>query len=159
MNCTLSCTYLNTQLGWVKITGNAKPNNEAITHIDFVATQDQPSNETPVLAKAKQQLEEYFAGKRTEFDLPLAPKGTEFQQQVWQELRTIPFGKTTSYQYIAKAVGKPKGSQAVGGANGKNPIAIVIPCHRVIGKNGNLTGYAGGLDKKSWLLALEQNTK
>ncbi|WP_232359898.1 methylated-DNA--[protein]-cysteine S-methyltransferase [Paraneptunicella aestuarii] len=145
-------TYLSTELGLVKITGN----EAAITHIDFVANKDFPETETVVLKQAKAQLQEYFDGSRTEFDLPLSPKGTAFQQKVWEQLQTIPFGKTVSYQDIAKGIGNPRGTQAVGGANGKNPIAIVIPCHRVIGKNGTLTGYAGGLDKKAWLLALEQ---
>lgn len=148
----MNCTYLNTEIGLVKITGNS----DAVTHIDFVSAQEQPENSTSVLCDAKQQLSEYFEGERTHFDIPLAPKGTDFQKQVWQALVEIPYGQTLSYQDIAKAVGKPKGSQAVGGANGKNPIAIVVPCHRVIGKNGSLTGYAGGLDKKSWLLSLEQ---
>lgn len=148
----MNCTYLNTEMGLVKITGNS----DAVTHIDFVSAQEQPENSTSVLCDAKQQLSEYFEGERTHFDMPLAPKGTDFQKQVWQALVEIPYGQTVSYQDIAKAVGKPKGSQAVGGANGKNPIAIVVPCHRVIGKDGSLTGYAGGLDKKSWLLSLEQ---
>lgn len=148
----MNCTYLNTEMGLVKITGNS----DAVTHIDFVSAQKQPENSTSVLCDAKQQLSEYFEGERTHFDMPLAPKGTDFQKQVWQALAEIPYGQTVSYQDIAKAVGKPKGSQAVGGANGKNPIAIVVPCHRVIGKDGSLTGYAGGLDKKSWLLSLEQ---
>ena len=148
----MNYTYLTTEMGLVKITGN----ESAVTHVDFVAERDQPENETPVLKKAREQLQEYFSGKRTEFDFPLAPKGTPFQQQVWRQLLTIPYGKTVCYQDIAKGIGNPRGTQAVGAANGKNPIAIVVPCHRVIGKNGKLTGYAGGLDKKAWLLALEQ---
>ena len=98
------------------------------------------------------QLREYFAGERDEFDLPLAPRGTEFQRRVWEALRSIPTGVTTSYGAIAEAIGKPTASRAVGAANGKNPISIVVPCHRVIGSNGTLTGYGGGLDRKAWLL-------
>jgi O-6-methylguanine DNA methyltransferase len=98
------------------------------------------------------QLGEYFAGKLHSFDLPLAPKGTEFQLSVWQALRAIPSGVTTNYGAIASAIGKPTASRAVGAANGRNPISIVVPCHRVIGSNGTLTGYGGGLDRKAWLL-------
>ncbi|WP_405726771.1 methylated-DNA--[protein]-cysteine S-methyltransferase [Anaerotignum sp.] len=111
--------------------------------------------ETELILKCKQQLEEYFAGKRKSFDLPLAPKGTEFQQKVWSALQEIPYGEVRCYQDIAVAVDHPKGCQAVGGANGKNPIAILIPCHRVIGKNGKLVGYAGGMENKKFLLELE----
>jgi methylated-DNA-[protein]-cysteine S-methyltransferase len=101
------------------------------------------------------QLKEYFAGERTRFDLPLAPRGTAFQKAVWTALLRIPFGETASYGDIARAIGKPAASRAIGGANHRNPIAIVIPCHRVIGADGSLTGYGGGLDHKRLLLALE----
>lgn len=107
------------------------------------------------LAEARRQLEEYFAGKRTTFDLPLAPTGTAFQQRVWKALREVPFGKTASYGDIARRIGNPKGVRAVGLANGRNPISIVVPCHRVIGSDGSLTGYGGGLDRKQWLLRHE----
>lgn len=112
--------------------------------------------ETELILGCKKQLEEYFAGKRKTFDLPLAPKGTAFQQRVWKALQDIPYGELRTYQEIALAVDNPKGCQAVGGANGKNPIAILIPCHRVIGKDGSMTGYSGGLEKKEWLLELER---
>jgi methylated-DNA-[protein]-cysteine S-methyltransferase len=98
------------------------------------------------------QLAAYFAGELTDFDLPLAPSGTEFQQRVWSALRTIPFGQTTSYGELAGQLGNPGASRAVGLANGRNPIAVVVPCHRVIGADGRLTGYGGGLDRKRWLL-------
>lgn len=98
------------------------------------------------------QLREYFAGERRTFDLDLAPEGTPFQQRAWRALRRIPFGKTRSYQQQAAAIGNPKAMRAVGGANGRNPIAIVVPCHRVIGKDGSLTGFGGGLSCKQWLL-------
>ena len=100
-------------------------------------------------------LQRYFAGELFEFQLPLAPEGTPFQQRVWQELRRIPYGETISYLELAKRVGDPKSVRAVGRANGANPIAVVVPCHRVIGADGSLTGYAGGLEKKRALLALE----
>ena len=108
-----------------------------------------------ILIEAERQLSEYFAGKRTQFDLPLQPDGTEFQKKVWRALREIPFGENKSYQDLARAVGSPKASRAVGAANGKNPLSIVVPCHRVIGANGALTGFAGGLETKATLLALE----
>ena len=112
--------------------------------------------ETETIRRCKEQLDEFFAGKRTAFDLPLAPKGTAFQQKVWQALQEIPYGKIRTYREIAAQIDNPKAARAVGMANNKNPIAILIPCHRVIGGNGKLIGYAGGLDKKTWLLALEQ---
>jgi methylated-DNA-[protein]-cysteine S-methyltransferase len=104
------------------------------------------------------QLTEYFAGERQEFDLPLHPTGTVFQQQVWMALREIPYGRTASYGQTAEAIGRPTGSRAVGMANGRNPISIIVPCHRVIGANGSMTGYGGGLEAKIWLLAHEQRT-
>ncbi len=112
--------------------------------------------ETEIIHRCKEQLDEYFAGKRTVFDLPLIPKGTPFQQRVWQALTEIPFGETRTYGEIAVAVGNPKAIRAVGMANNKNPIAILIPCHRVIGKNGKLVGYASGLENKRFLLDLEK---
>jgi methylated-DNA-[protein]-cysteine S-methyltransferase len=107
------------------------------------------------LRSATTQLQQYFAGKRALFDLPLAPRGTEFQQAVWAALLQIPFGRTASYGDIARAIGKPAASRAIGGANHRNPIAIIIPCHRVIGADGSLTGYGGGLPHKRLLLDLE----
>jgi len=108
--------------------------------------------------EAQAQLAEYFAGRRTEFDLKLAPRGTAFQLAVLQALQAIPYGETRSYQDIAEALGKPKAVRAVGAANGRNPLPIVIPCHRVIGKNGSLTGFGGGLATKEFLLRLEART-
>ena len=108
----------------------------------------------PVLEAAATQLAEYFAGDRRDFDLPLAPTGTAFQQAVWRALRTIPFGTVRSYREIAGQIGQPSAVRAVGAANGRNPLPIVVPCHRVIGSDGSLTGFAGGLDTKRALLAL-----
>lgn len=110
----------------------------------------------PLLVEVEARLREYFAGRRSTFDVPLDPAGTEFQCDVWRALRTIPFGETRSYAEIARQIGRPKAVRAVGAANGKNPISIITPCHRVIGSNGALTGFAGGLDVKARLLALEQ---
>ena len=112
----------------------------------------------PILIEAERQLSEYFAGKRIQFDLPLQPDGTEFQKKVWQALRDIPFGKTKSYLDVARAVGSPDASRAVGAANGKNPLSIVVPCHRVVGANGALTGFAGGLETKAALLSFRSET-
>lgn len=123
-----------------------KPQVEVATH----------SPQHLLLIECEQQLQQYFAGDRQQFDLPLAPQGTDFQQRVWQALGTIPYGVSWSYQQLAITIGNPKACQAVGMANSKNPLSIVTPCHRVIGKNGKLTGYAGGLDKKQTLLDLEQ---
>jgi len=108
-----------------------------------------------VLRRASNQLAAYFSGTPHDFDLPLAPVGTPFQRTVWQALRSIPYGRTTTYGAIADRIGEPTASRAVGLANSRNPLPIVIPCHRVIGKDGSLTGYAGGLDRKRWLLELE----
>ncbi|MGH7887370.1 MAG: methylated-DNA--[protein]-cysteine S-methyltransferase [Candidatus Binatia bacterium] len=109
----------------------------------------------PILVQAERQLSEYFTGKRTQFELPLEPRGTEFQKKVWRSLRKIPFGKTKSYMEIARAIGLPRACRAVGGASGKNPLSIIVPCHRVVGANGALTGFGGGLETKAKLLALE----
>lgn len=112
----------------------------------------------PVLIAAAEQLGAYFAGKRTAFDLPLDLRGTDFQKRVWGALLTIPFGETRSYGEIARAIGRPSASRAVGAANGRNPISIIAPCHRVIGSNGSLTGFAGGIEAKRLLLGLESPT-
>jgi len=109
----------------------------------------------PTLVATRTQLGEYFAGARTTFDLPLAPRGTPFQQQVWQRLRTIRHGETRTYLDLARALGDPKATRAVGAANGRNPISIIVPCHRVVGSDGSLTGFGGGIERKRWLLAHE----
>lgn len=130
----------------------------AITEISFA--QELPKGaerrETPLIKRCQEELEEYFAGRRLTFDLPLAPKGTVFQQSVWRALESIPYGEVRSYGDIARQIGNPKACRAIGGANNRNPIAIVIPCHRVIGADGRLVGYGGGLDKKEMLLSLER---
>lgn len=129
-----------------------------LTRVDFAdpaLTSEQDPVLTPLLAETVRQLDEYFAGKRHDFDLPLAPQGTPFQQRVWAALRQIPYGTTASYGQIAAAIGNPKASRAVGMANNRNPIAVIIPCHRVIGADGSLVGYGGGLPIKKQLLELE----
>ncbi|EGA66039.1 methylated-DNA--[protein]-cysteine S-methyltransferase [Vibrio brasiliensis] len=115
------------------------------------------TQDNPILTRTIIQLEEYFAGSRTEFELPIAAVGTVFQTQVWKALTTIPYGVTWSYQDLANAIGNPKAVRAVGLANGKNPVSVIVPCHRVIGKSGKLTGYAGGVERKAKLLDLEQS--
>ena len=112
--------------------------------------------ETELILQCKNQLDEYFAGKRKCFDLPLAPKGTEFQRKVWDALKEIPYGETRTYGEIAETVGNSKAARAVGMANNRNPIAIIVPCHRVVGANGKLVGYAGGMEQKEKLLHLEK---
>lgn len=123
---------------------------------DAPETSDAVPGRTPVLDEAVRQLDEYFAGRRLEFDLPLEPIGTEFQLDVWQVLRGIPYGQTISYGEQARRLGDAKKARAVGGANGRNPLGIVVPCHRVIGADGSLTGFGGGIDSKKWLLEHER---
>ena len=133
--------------------------DEYITNLYFKDEWDLEESEvreTPLIKEAKKQLDEYLVGNRKEFDLPLKAKGTEFQQEVWKALQEIPYGETRYYGEIAEKIGNPKASRAVGLANNRNPISIFIPCHRVIGKNGKLVGYGGGLDIKEHLLNLER---
>ena len=115
-----------------------------------------PKDDHPLIDRARRQLEEYFEGKRTRFDLPLAPRGTPFQLRAWRELARIPYGKTISYEEQARRLGNAKAMRAVGLANGKNPIGIVVPCHRVIAKSGKLAGFGGGIENKRFLLDLER---
>jgi methylated-DNA-[protein]-cysteine S-methyltransferase len=116
-------------------------------------------NNHPILLETERQLDEYFRGKRKSFSLSLDMRGTQFQKGVWEALLAIPFGETRSYGQLAKQLGNPKATRAVGAANGRNPISIIVPCHRVIGSSGKLTGFAGGLDRKALLLDLEDNTR
>lgn len=131
---------------------------DAPTLADAVLTPETlDSPETPpILRRAAAQLAEYFAGTRTRFDLPLAPVGTDFRRRVWDATAAIPFGETATYGEIARKIGVPNGSRAVGGALNRNPLAIVVPCHRVVGSSGKLTGYDGGVDRKAFLLTLER---
>jgi len=132
-----------------------KSDGQAITSVSFSETGTQEQNSCVVLETCKEQLADYFCGKSQAFDLPLSPEGTEFQQRVWAELLKIPYGETITYMEMAVRLGDPKCIRAAGTANGKNPIAIVIPCHRVIGAGNRLTGYAGGIWRKKILLELE----
>ncbi len=145
--------YGNTPLGPLKITGN----QDGISTLDFVETALPGDDDPPSCLKAGvSQIDEYFKGIRRQFQLPLNPAGTRFQKSVWRQLEKIPFGEVIAYRQLADAVGNPAACRAVGNANGKNPIAIVIPCHRVIGSNGGLTGYGGGLWRKEWLISHER---
>jgi methylated-DNA-[protein]-cysteine S-methyltransferase len=128
--------------------------NDRPNRVRLGAMEESP--EHAILLLAEQQLTEYFAGTRTTFDVPLAPEGTEFQQAVWTALTTIPYGETRSYRDIAIQIDRPKAMRAVGAANGRNPLSIIVPCHRVIGASGELTGFAGGLSTKATLLGLER---
>ena len=148
--------YYESPIGILRIIENGN----GIAMIKFVTDPKEQLHTTEantlLLKEAVQQLSEYFAGKRKEFSLPLDLRGTDFQLRTWNALRDIPYGETRTYKQIAEAIGSPKGCRAVGLANNRNPVSIVVPCHRVIGANGNLIGYAGGLEKKEQLLALEK---
>jgi methylated-DNA-[protein]-cysteine S-methyltransferase len=156
---TLFYKVVKSPLGKLKLVANA----DALVGVLWVAESrdrlrldaQEIEGHHPILAEAERQLAEYFAGTRTQFELSLEPRGTEFQKKVWQSLRKIPFGATKSYVEIARAIGSPRACRAVGAANSKNPLPIVVPCHRVIGANGALTGFGGGLETKAKLLTFE----
>ena len=148
------CDLLPSPLGELTICAD----DSGITAVAFpgeIACRD-VANPNALVRKAVAQLQEYFASRRSAFDLPLHAGGTSFQRAVWQALRAVPYGATASYGDIAVAIGNPRASRAVGLANGRNPIAILVPCHRIIGRDGTLTGYGGGLHRKRWLLDHEQ---
>jgi len=134
-----------------------KASSSSLTSIVLVNEAPESVSSNDVTDYAKEELNQYFSGALQKFTVPLSPTGTRFQRLVWDSLLTIPFGKSVSYQYIAAQINNPKAVRAVGNANGKNPIAIIIPCHRVIGKNGSLTGYSWGEEAKSWLLQHENS--
>lgn len=149
--------FFETRMGRIGIAEH----EEMLTYIFFGNTVKPAQftvESTPLLERAFEQIEEYFAEKRTEFDLPLKPEGTLFEQSVWNALLSIPYGETRTYGQIAGTIGNIKASRAVGRAVGRNPLSIIIPCHRVIGHNGSLTGYAGGIDMKRALLEIEGHT-
>lgn len=151
--------YLSSPIGILEISGT----ESAISSILFQTSEKrtasavaETSESSEIIRLCMQQLTEYFAGERREFDIPLSPKGTEFQQKVWKQLKEIPFGETSSYLSLAKKLGDEKCIRAAAAANGKNPITIILPCHRVIGSDGSLVGYAGDLWRKKWLLEHER---
>jgi len=149
----LKYSYVDTPIGAILIAGDGT----SIIETYFAGARPKPDwiRDDEAFAEAAAQLRAYFAGGRKAFDLPLAPRGTEFQRSVWSALLEIPYGQTTTYSAIAETISRPAAVRAVGAANGANPIPIIIPCHRVIGANGSLTGFGGGLDVKRTLLALE----
>jgi len=150
--------YHDTPIGRLLLVGTST----ALLELHFPKAKKPPQpapdwqEEKAPFAKVIEQLDQFFAGERKSFNLPLAPEGTVFQQKVWKALQRIPFGGTASYSEIAENVGNPKGCRAVGMANARNPIPIIIPCHRVIGKNGSLSGFGGGIETKQYLLDLEK---
>lgn len=146
------CDYIKTPIGLLKLLAS----DSGVSEVTFCEYKSNPILRNNITEDCKQQLNEYFIGNRKKFDLPLDAQGSKFQKSVWLCLSTIPYGELLSYGDVANMVNNPKASQAVGGANGKNPISIIVPCHRVIGANGRLTGYAGGLDRKLWLLKHEK---
>jgi methylated-DNA-[protein]-cysteine S-methyltransferase len=150
----MQTAFINSPLGITKIVGD----ENGIAIISILSEGELSTNIPNELQEAVNQLQEYFSGKRIDFTFKLNPKGTDFQQKVWQELGKIPFGKTITYLDLAKKLGDPKVIRAAASANGKNPLWIVVPCHRVIGADGSLTGYAGGLWRKKWLLEHENPT-
>lgn len=144
--------YFHSPIGIIEIVAD----ESAITSLKFVKQQSFEENEpAAIILQCKAQLQEYFDGDRKSFDLPLKPQGTLFQNKVWKALAMIPYGQTISYQELAMKIGQPKASRAVGNANGKNPICLLIPCHRIIRCNGDLGGYAYGIETKAFLLKLE----
>lgn len=149
----MQTAVINSPIGFLEINGN----EDGIASVIYLDVEDALVSETipKILEDVVTQLQEYFEGKRKQFSLNLSPEGTDFQKRVWHELEGIPFGKTISYQKMANNLGDPKVIRAAASANGKNPISIIIPCHRVIGSDGSLTGYAGGLHIKKWLLEHE----
>ncbi|MDQ4075315.1 MAG: methylated-DNA--[protein]-cysteine S-methyltransferase [Chloroflexota bacterium] len=156
-------TYVSSPLGLLLLTsdGSALTGLYMNEHKHGTAISDNwiLRDDAPPFPEARTQLEEYFVGTRTQFDLPLAADGTAFQREVWAELETIPYGETISYGELARRVGRPRGAQAVGAANGRNPISIIVPCHRVVGADGALVGYGGGLERKAALLAHEAKNR
>lgn len=151
---TISYTTMRSPIGELLLAGDDRALHEV--HLEPRPRAGWRRGETPVLADARTQLERYFAGGLTEFDLPLSLDGTEFQREVWSALRDIPFGETTSYGRVGATIGRDN-PRAIGAANGSNPIPIIVPCHRVIGADGSLVGYGGGLDRKRWLLHHERS--
>jgi methylated-DNA-[protein]-cysteine S-methyltransferase len=152
----MGCAYYRSPIGWIEILGTA----EGLTALNFVRRRRRKESPgEPALKAAAGQVDEYFQGERTEFSLSLHLEGTEFQKAAWRALVRIPYGKTATYGEVAAAIGRPEAARAVGQANHRNPISIIVPCHRVIGSGGRLVGYGGGLWRKEWLLAHERRNE
>ncbi len=152
----METVYIKTPMGFAKLEGD----EFGLSNVTILDSEEKLTDVIPEeLEDAVYQLNEYFEGKRTQFSLTLNPEGTDFQKMVWAALEQIPYGKTISYLELSKTLGDPKAIRAVAAANGKNPLWIIVPCHRVIGSDGSLTGYAGGLHRKKWLLEHESPAK
>ena len=159
-NDTLLIARIISPIGTLTLTSNG----HALMRVSVADPEDSAPNEVPpdaddILSAAREQLDAYFDMRLTRFDLPLESRGTEFQRRVWDTLRAIPFGETISYAELARRIDKPKAVRAVGAANGRNPLMIVVPCHRVIGADGSLTGFGGGIERKRWLLDHEARAR
>ncbi len=160
MTDTILSTRVTSPIGMLTLTSNGSALTQLlIAREDNLNAESVPAEADPVLAATREQLDAYFDMRLTEFDLPLAAAGTDFQRRVWDSLRTIPFGETISYAELARRIDQPKAVRAVGAANGRNPLMIVVPCHRVIGADGSLTGFGGGIDRKRWLLDHETRAR
>ena len=160
MTETLLSTRVTSPIGMLTLTSNGS----ALTQLLIARESDMngesgPADADSVLAAAREQLDAYFDMRLTDFDLPLEPGGTDFQRRVWDSLKTIPFGETISYAELARRIDQPQAVRAVGAANGRNPLMIIVPCHRVIGADGSLTGFGGGIERKQWLLDHETRAR
>jgi methylated-DNA-[protein]-cysteine S-methyltransferase len=160
MNDTILSTRITSPIGWLRLTSNGVAlTRVSIANGDDTSEADVSAEADAVLTVAREQLDAYFDMRLTRFDLPLEPRGTDFQLRVWESLRAIPFGETISYAELARRIDSPKAVRAVGAANGRNPLMIVVPCHRVIGADGSLTGFGGGIERKQWLLDHETRVR
>lgn len=160
MNDTLLSTRISSPIGLLTLTSNGSALTQlSLPRGDDTERDDVPADADPILSAAREQLAAYFDMRLRQFDLPLEPKGTDFQRRVWDSLRAIPYGETISYAELARRIDNPKAVRAVGAANGRNPLMIIVPCHRVIGADGSLTGFGGGIDRKRWLLDHEARAR
>jgi methylated-DNA-[protein]-cysteine S-methyltransferase len=160
MTETTLSTRVTSPIGMLTLTSNGSALTQLlIAREDDMNAERVPAEADPVLVAAREQLDAYFDMRLTDFDLPLEPRGTDFQRRVWDSLKTIPFGATISYAELARRIDQPKAVRAVGAANGRNPLMIIVPCHRVIGADGSLTGFGGGIDRKRWLLDHETRAR
>jgi methylated-DNA-[protein]-cysteine S-methyltransferase len=160
MTETTLSTRVTSPIGVLTLTSNGSALTQLlIAHEDDINAEAVPAEADAVLAAAREQLDAYFDMRLTDFDLPLGARGTDFQRRVWDSLKTIPFGETISYAELARRIDQPKAVRAVGAANGRNPLMIIVPCHRVIGADGSLTGFGGGIERKQWLLDHETRAR
>ncbi|HJU67340.1 MAG TPA: methylated-DNA--[protein]-cysteine S-methyltransferase [Gemmatimonadaceae bacterium] len=164
MIATMTDTVLRTRvaspIGMLTLTSNGSALTQMLlAREEEIDAESVPAEVDPILVETREQLDAYFDMRLTHFDLPLEPRGTDFQRRVWDSLKTIPFGETISYAELARRIDNPKAVRAVGAANGRNPLMIIVPCHRVIGADGSLTGFGGGIERKRWLLDHETRAR